>query len=212
MTTFLPFCLFSVAGVDAEMIPVGLGALLGIGVFLRGFHLLQRNRPVFNLPALNENDQKAPTPTSAPGAFAPKREEKQKEAIPLETHREIIRLSPTNGEEAASRARTQQGQIAAALVKAGISNPMSWSAPPQVSEVSVRTVETPGDRPEGPTTLLQALDLNASVALQEGLRSAKTAQKPVPQEFRWTPALMIWGGPILTLGCLYLIASHYQWL
>ena len=187
------------------MILAGLGALLGLGVFFRGVHLLQ-NRTVLSV----SDAEKAPAPMS-PSAPVPSRLEKRADLPSLGDHREIIRLSPTIGEETASRVRTQQGQIAAALVKAGISNPISWS--PQVSEVSVRTVEKPVDAHlEGPATLMQVLDLNASTALQEGLRIANSALKPVSQEFRWTPALMIWGGPVLTLGCLYIIAIHYQWL
>lgn len=187
------------------MILAGLGALLGLGVFFRGVHLLQ-NRTVLSV----SDAEKAPAPMS-PSTPVPSTLEKRADLLPLGDHREIIRLSPTIGEETVSSVRTQQGQIAAALLKAGVANPISWSA--QVSEVSVRTVEMPGDtRPEGPATLIQVLDLNASTALQEGLRIANSALKPVPQEFRWTPALMIWGGPVLTLGCLYLIAIHCQWL
>ena len=188
------------------MIPVGLGALLGLGVFFRGVHLLQKDRPVLSVI----DGEKAPAPMS-PATPSPSKQEKRTDAQPLGDHREIIRLSPSNGEETASRARTQQGQIAAALVKAGISSPISWSA--QVSEMSVRTVETPVDhRSESPATLMQALDLNASTALKEGRRVANSGQKPLPQEFRWTPALMIWGGAVLTLGCIYLLAIHCRWL
>ncbi len=204
LTTFLPFCLLSVAGVDAEMIVVGCGALLGLGIFLRGFHLLQSHRPALDASDLD----KPPTGTNPSATSFARREE----ALPLGTHREIIRLSPANAEESTTRARTQQGQIAAALLKAGIASPITWSAPTQVSEVSVRTIETPADRPDAPASLMETLNLNASTALREGRRISQTALQSAPQEFRWKPALMIWGGPILFLGCIYLLAAHYGWL
>jgi len=186
------------------MILVGFGALLGLGIFIGGFHLLQSNRPALDAITLDE----PPTGTNPSATSFPRREE----ALPLGTHREIIRLSPTNGEESTTRARTQQGQIAAALLKAGIASPITWSAPTQLSEVSVRTIETPADRPDAPASLMETLNLNASTALQEGRRISKTVLQSAPQEFRWKPSLMIWGGAILSFGCIYLLAAHYGWL
>jgi hypothetical protein len=68
-------------------------------------------------------------------SFANGREENLDTMLPAEPHRtdagartsQVIRLSPKNG-PAKSTDMTQQQKIAAALVKAGISNPAAWAA------------------------------------------------------------------------------------
>jgi len=113
---------------------------------------------------------------------------------PVSSPREVIRLSPDG---AASETNTQQGKIAAALLKAGVSAP----------EQTVRRVAS--------GNLVQSLDLNASKILVKGGSTDAThmfGEGAVAQPFHWKPAVMVWSGPILTLACLYILAVHFGWL
>jgi hypothetical protein len=38
------------------------------------------------------------------------------------------------------------------------------------------------------------------------------SQRTIFQSLRWKSALMIWGGPALTLACVYMLAGQYGWL
>jgi len=123
-----------------------------------------------------------------------------------ESH-EVIQLSPSESQPNDSASMTQQGKIAAALLKAGIPNPVTWS-----SRNEVRVIDAPGEL--GPSATKQAEDV--SRVLQQGA----TAEPVVLPSFLqtkshsvdWNTNLMIWGGPSLTLACIYLLAAHFGWL
>jgi len=123
-----------------------------------------------------------------------------------ESH-EVIQLSPSESQPNDSASMTQQGKIAAALLKAGIPNPVTWS-----SHNEVRVIDPPGEL--GPSATKQAEDV--SRVLQQGATAEPVILPSFQQTKRhsvnWKTNLMIWGGPSLTLACIYVLAAHFGWL
>lgn len=119
---------------------------------------------------------------------------------------------------------TQQQKIAAALVKAGVSNPAAWA----VAGVGVKTaiakpVETPqvaegkGVATEEPPTHEDGFDLHPPVVVMKGMNDPAffiswRSQRDVVKALGWKSSLMIWGGPVLTLACVYFLLAHFGWL
>jgi hypothetical protein len=142
--------------------------------------------------------------------------------IPSEaTQPQIIHLSPETGSTNTSE-MTQQQKIAAALVRAGISNPASWWAT-EVTEgkasTSVQVIADPEPRAvaeNGQGTNGQpdsdsegsSFDRNPPLVLRKGeinrtFRISWRGQHEVARGLGWKCALMIWGGPVLALISLY---------
>ncbi|MGA8437126.1 MAG: GIDE domain-containing protein [Candidatus Sulfotelmatobacter sp.] len=98
---------------------------------------------------------------------------------------------------------TQQQRVAAALMKAGISNPAAWSAAgvsPQVSPNLPSHANAP-DPTDG-------FDPHPPVVLTKGKNNSTfliswRSQREVARSLGWKCTLMIWGGPALTLLSLY---------
>ena len=144
-----------------------------------------------------------------------------------QTH--VIRLSTTTDPIKAVE-MSQQQKIAAALAKAGISNPAAWaaagladpavqvSAGPVVVADAIATSPTNGGAPgAAPLTAQTAalpggFDPHPPVVLMKGTNN-KTfmiswrSQQDVARSLGWKCFLMIWGGPILALFSLYVILS-----
>jgi hypothetical protein len=108
---------------------------------------------------------------------------------------------------------TQQGRIAAALTKAGITNPAAWAAAGMpYPGVSVNAA-SPAGTAAAPA---EAFDPHPPVVLMKGTHNPAffiswRSQKDVLMSLEWKSAAMIWGGPALTLLCLYILAAHYGW-
>lgn len=131
---------------------------------------------------------------------------------------EVIQLSPDpNSTKAADM--TQQQKIAAALLKAGISNPAAWSAAgvPTASNGPGAMVLTapfaPADGNSSPSNVSSSgqangFDPHPPVVLRKGTNN-KTfliswrSQKEVARSLGWKCTLMIWGGSALALLSLY---------
>ena len=154
-------------------------------------------------------------------------------AVPKSSERptQVVRLTP---ETTASKAATmtQQQKIAAALVKAGISNPAAWSAAGVTAEGKAIASTTNAVSQVSP-----ALKDNVSPALRdtgsrapaaEGfaarppvvIRKGKNnptfmiswrSQREVAHSLGWKCSLLIWGGPMLTLLCLYFLQTLTHW-
>jgi hypothetical protein len=101
---------------------------------------------------------------------------------------------------------TQQGRIAAALLKAGIPSPATWSN--ENMQVTVRVEEH--------TPKPAATKEEVSRVLQQGANASEfhiPALNPsASHRSTWKTTLMIWGGPALTLTCIYILASRLGWL
>jgi hypothetical protein len=129
---------------------------------------------------------------------------------------EVIRLSPASARLSASE-MTQQQKIAAALVKAGISNPNAWTAagissaansPIQVLDHS----SDPAGGNDNGSSHGDGFDLHPPVVLKKGTND-KTfliswrSQREIVRSLGWKCALMIGGGPALAIVSLYLLLS-----
>jgi E3 Ubiquitin ligase len=131
---------------------------------------------------------------------------------------EVIRLSPESAPLKATD-MTQQQKIAAALLKAGISNPAAWTAagvpttPAGVQVVEDRGVsDENGDKSNHDGQATAGFDLHPPVVLMKGTNN-KTfliswrSQQEVARSLGWKCTLMIWGGPALALLSLYFLLN-----
>ncbi len=131
---------------------------------------------------------------------------------------QLIRLSPQSVPTSALE-MTQQQKVAAALMKAGISNPAAWAAAgvPGASGVQVLadpTTAAPSGNDNGSNgdtrsaAQTNAFDPHPPVVLMKGTNN-KTfliswrSQQEVARSLGWKCAVMIWGGPALALLSLY---------
>jgi hypothetical protein len=138
---------------------------------------------------------------------------------------QLIRLSAESG-PVGSANMTQQQKIAAALVRAGISNPAACSAAGvgspavQVSEqASVLTDHSQDEikdfgRSHAGSVALEpnGSDSRPPVVLMKGASNQTfmiswRSQQDVARSLGWKCALMIWGGPALALLSLYVLLS-----
>jgi hypothetical protein len=109
---------------------------------------------------------------------------------------QVIRLTP---QIAANESSTQQQKIAAALTKAGISNPAAWTA------AGVSTAPA-----------CDAFDQRPAVVLKKGENNPTfliswRSQREVARTLGWKCSLMIWGGPALSLLCAYMLQALTHW-
>jgi hypothetical protein len=138
----------------------------------------------------------------------------QRLAMQPDASPEVIRLSPASASEKSSD-RTQQQKIAAALMKAGISNPAAWAAAGVPSAGDLQVVADPATATTGNGTgddssaaQTNAFDPRPPVVLMKGTNH-KTfliswrSQQEVARSLGWKCMLMIWGGPALALLSLY---------
>jgi hypothetical protein len=201
----LPFSLHSS---EVVLIVAALGAIGGLSLFFHGFSLLQQrwpvpaHRPVKTAAhAVTTTTLSTALDTSGPGD-TPTRDS--------HTRAEVIKLTPHDGEEIISASMTQQGRIAAALLKAGVPSPATWSSEPVHTAVRVQ-------EPSANNDSTAASNAELSRVLQQGasasaVRVAGLNQSPPGHASHWKPTLMIWGGPALTLACIYVLAARLGWL
>lgn len=149
-------------------------------------------------------------------------------------HPEVIRLSPGAAPIKTSE-MTQQQKVAAALLKAGISNPAAWAAAGLTDARVTNGVQVVADpaanlsKPAGngngagsngalanpgknSAISTEGFDQHPSVVLMKGTNN-KTfliswrSQLELAKSMGWKCAAMIWGGPALSLACLYLFLN-----
>jgi hypothetical protein len=142
---------------------------------------------------------------------------------------EIIRLSDHPNPAVPVTAMTQQQKIAAALMKAGVSNPATWAAagvgtkPTAAESTRVKTLSAePAPVTTVPVPLDDTLDaagfdLHPPVVLMQGTNNRAffiswRSQRDVIKTLGWKSTLMIWGGPVLTLASVYVVLAYFHWL
>jgi hypothetical protein len=140
------------------------------------------------------------------------------ERLGLQPSVRVIRLSSDSGPTKTAD-MTQQQRIAAALIKAGISNPTAWSAagvPTAHNGPGIMVLTAPIAPANGtasPSNVSSSdrangFDPHPPVVLRKGTNN-KTfliswrSQKELARSLGWKCALMIWGGPALALLSLY---------
>jgi hypothetical protein len=125
---------------------------------------------------------------------------------PTTTHTQVIRLSPPSGPAKGSEMNQQQ-KIAAALEKAGISNPAAWAAaavkPQAAAGISLAVARSASNGSEG-------FDSHPPVVIIKGKNNPTfiiswRSQRELANSLGWKCALMIWGGPALALASLYVL-------
>ncbi len=121
---------------------------------------------------------------------------------------QVIRLS-TASTRTQSVEMTQQQKIAAAMTKAGITNPAAWDAAglgngaPAVSEsLDARN---------------QGFERHPAAVLTKGTNNKSfmiswRSQREIAQSLAWKCTLMIWGGPALALMSLYVLLAELHLL
>jgi len=190
----------------AVLLLAATGAIAGIYFFFHGFSLLQERA----LASRGHAQRQPPrnTTISATTTFSTQ----SSSTLKLDSHSEVIHLSASNNPPADSASMTQQGKIAAALLKAGIRNPVTLADNCVQTEVRLREQTA-----QGSASASQVSDADVSRALQ---KSATAAEIPLPSlevkaartPSSWEANLMIWGGPGLTLVCIYILAARLGWL
>lgn len=124
---------------------------------------------------------------------------------------EVIRLNDGNKVQSSSP-MTQQEQISAALIKAGITNPAAWTVAGvnsgKMPDTNSKTIST---NPAG------GFDLKPATILMRGEHNPAffiswRSQRDVIKNLSWKSTLMIWSGPILTLASAYVLAAQFGWL
>jgi hypothetical protein len=118
----------------------------------------------------------------------------------------VIRLSTDASAKAVDM--SQQQKIAAALMKAGIANPAAWSA----AGLGAPSMQVTADAAQA-----SGFDPHPAVALQKGSHHGAfliswRSQREVAGRLGWKCALMILGGPALSLASLYLLLRVFHWL
>jgi len=140
---------------------------------------------------------------------------------PATMPQEVVRLSESKP-PSLPRETTQQSKLAAALTKAGITNPAAWKAAgvpyqaagnPQIQEVSVNA-----ERTTRPTHANQdAFDLTPPVVLMKGANNPAfliswRSQSELVGTLAWKCAAMIWGGAGLALLGIYVLLQQMDLL
>ena len=127
---------------------------------------------------------------------------------------QVIRLSPDAGPVKAAE-MTQQQKIAAALLKAGISNPAAWAAA-GVTPAGVAVTSEPNGSNQAQNTAPDGFDPRPPVVLMKGKNNPTfliswRSQRDLARSLGWKCALMIWGGPALALLSLYALLNLVHW-
>jgi len=113
----------------------------------------------------------------------------------------------------------QHQKVAAAMMKAGITNPAAWAASGIASDgtSSCSSGGAVAVAPATEKTPEMVFDLHPPVVLMRGVHNPAffiswQSQREVVRSLGWKSAAMIWGGPALTLVCVYLLAAQFGWL
>lgn len=180
------------------MIPAAIGAIGGLYCFFHGFSILQQQRPLpLRIPVKPPATAKSAIKTEPPKP---------------DPRTEVIQLSPNDSGEISSASLSQQGKIAAALLRAGVPSPATWTD--EATQATVRVADPPSG--EKPADALSS-EADVSRVLQQGANAAEFRIPALNSTATHNGSnrramLMIWGGPVLTLACVYLLASHLGWL
>ncbi len=109
----------------------------------------------------------------------------------------------------------QAQKVAVALGKAGVTSPVAWAA----AGVAMTSLGATGAAAPAPAPALnvQEFDLRPPVLLMKGEHQPEffiswRSQRDVVASLGWKCALMIWGGPALTLLSIYWLAALWGWL
>ncbi len=125
---------------------------------------------------------------------------------------EVVRLS-SDAKPGSASEMTQQGKIAAALTKAGITSPAAWAA----AGIAGTALAPSNGSALATAVTAGEFDAHPPVVLMKGSHDPAffiswRSQREIVQSLGWKSTAMIWGGPAVTLGCLYYLLAHFGWL
>jgi hypothetical protein len=191
---------------SAILMIAAVGAITGLYFFFHGFSLLQQRALLSKRGYAQKPPQNSVICSTT--TFTPH----DSNTLKLDSQHEVIHLSPNDTPQADSASMTQQGKIAAALLKAGIRNPVTVADNRVQTEVRLREQIS-----HEQSTKPQVSGADVFRALQ---KTATAAEIPLPSleakavrtPSAWEANVMIWGGPALTLVCIYVLASRLGWL
>jgi len=174
-------------------------------------HCIKPKNFLFVLGTLSQNPG---VDASVAPAWAERAKQKAMAAAAAEPEPAVIRLSQPVGSVPAT-AMTQQQKIAAALSRAGISNPASWGS--DSGGTSAAASPAKATNPVEAQTALEDLggyDLHPPVVLMKGSHEPTfliswRSQREVVASLGWKSSLMIWGGPALTILCIYILLARF---
>lgn len=199
MNFHLPFVFL---GSNVVPILAVLGGIVGLFLFLRGFSGLHLH------PTTTSITPKLASSATKPAATVAARIS-QRSATSVNP--EVIRL--TSDEAPATISMSQQGKIAAALLKAGIPSPASWNTDPGGTvDVAASTTKTP------PTLQTSKLKVTQSPPIPTGAFPKNEPKKndpkrpAPPKRTTKNSAWMLWTGVALFVVSVYLLAAHFGWL
>jgi E3 Ubiquitin ligase len=124
---------------------------------------------------------------------------------------ETIYLSPES-KVSSAREMTQQGKIAAALLRAGIARPSAWAAVDVEKATYAAAVHDHTHDSQSPT-----FDLQPKLVLRKGeddslfLISCRNDDRAV-NTMEWSTLIYVWGGPALVLLSVYILLARLGWL
>jgi len=133
-----------------------------------------------------------------------------------QTSPEVIRLS-TPATLVPITEMTQQQRIAAALAKAGTFANSPWTKPTSSVETppasAARTAVAVAEKPASVNST--GFDLHPPVVLMQGANEPTffiswRSQRDVVNSLNWKSSLLIWGSPVLALGCVYFLLEHFR--
>jgi hypothetical protein len=133
-----------------------------------------------------------------------------------QSSQEIIRLSAAATPVPITE-MTQQQRIAAALAKAGIFATAPWAKPNSSEDVRPAASAQKATAVEERPALFDStgFDLHPPVVLMKGTNEPTffiswRSQRDLVNSFNWKSSLLIWGSPLLTLGCVYFLIRHFR--
>jgi len=144
---------------------------------------------------------------------------KPRAGVVVMTRQEVVRLSTANSTSNTGD-MSQQGNIAAALTKAGITSPAAWAAAGLADAgVPVSVSVAPGVKATAAATgmALEDSDPHSAAVLKKGTHNpvffiSWRSQKEILNSLGWKSTAMIWGGPALTLICVYFLVTNFNLL
>jgi len=188
---------FALSGSNAVLILAALCGVLGLVLFLRGFSRLRHHTATTSI-----------TPKLESSAFKPAAAAASRiSQLPATNIKpEVIRL--TSDEAPVTVSMSQQGKIAAALLKAGVPSPASWNTD------QGGTVDLAASSTKNPPTLpTSKLKITQSPTIPPVTSPSNAPKKPAPPK-RTTKnsTWMLWTGVALFVLSVYLLAAHFGWL
>jgi hypothetical protein len=128
---------------------------------------------------------------------------------------EVIRLAGSQRPDESS-AMTQQEKVVSAMMKAGITNPAAWGLAGSTNRPVLAVSSSAAGSAAAVCPAPEPFDLHPPVVLMKGVHNPDffiswQSQRGVVQSLGWKSALMIWGGPALTLVSAYILSAYFGW-